>query len=83
MKKFTFFQKKRQPSSTPLWSTQVQGKSLEYKGEDIDSFLLEFECIEDEIVLLWNLSRLSWIDYQTAIAEVQQARQHFVRFAYH
>ena len=83
MKKFDFFRKKKQPASAPLWSKQVHGKNLDYKGEDIDAFLLEFDRIEDEIISLWDLSKLSWENYQRAIAELQEAKQLFVRFAYH
>ena len=81
MRKFLFFKKKEHPSA-PLWSKKVSNYFLQYDGGDVENFLSKFDRIEDEIIALWNGNKLNWSDYQRNIAEVEEARQLFVRFAY-
>lgn len=82
MKLFSFFQKKVSSSHLPLWSIQLLDEALTYHGEDIPDFLKKFDTIEDRVIDLWNINKLSWSDYQKKVAEVQEARQLFVRFVY-
>jgi len=80
---FSFFPKKKKTCSLPLWSKMVAGKYLAYHGGDIDTFIQEFDLMEDEIILLWGGNHLTWSDYQQRISEIQDAKQLFVRFAFH
>ena len=67
---------------SPRWSTEVHGETLDYNGEDIPTFLKEFDRLEDRVINQWEVNQLSWADYQRRVAEIQEARVMFVRFAY-
>lgn len=69
--------------STPgLWRCKLFGKEFIYYGGDIESFLQEFEKLEDQIITLWNNNQLTWAEYQESIAQIQNAKQQFAWFAY-
>jgi hypothetical protein len=82
MKLFSLFTRKDSRPFVPLWSMQLHGEAICYNGEDIPDFLKKFDNIEDQVISLWNINELTWKDYQRMIAEVQEAKQMFVRFAY-
>lgn len=82
MKLFSLFGKKGRLPFTPLWSMELHGEFICYNGEDILDFLKKFDHLEDNVISLWDVNELTWRDYQRMIAEVQEARQMFVRFAY-
>jgi hypothetical protein len=82
MRLFSFLRKKEK-DSCPLWSKEVHGEFLHYNGGDIPTFLKEFDRLEDLVINLWEINHLSWEEYQRKVAEVQEARSLFVRFAYH
>lgn len=67
---------------SPRWSKEVHGETLYYNGEDIPTFLKEFDRLEDRVINLWEVNQVSWQDYQRMVAEIQEARLLFVRFAY-
>ncbi|HEX8315366.1 MAG TPA: hypothetical protein VF609_10250 [Flavisolibacter sp.] len=67
---------------SPRWSKQVHGETLDYNGEDIPTFLKEFDRLEDRVINLWEVNQVSWEDYQRMVAEIQEAKLMFVRFAY-
>jgi hypothetical protein len=81
MRLFSFLRKKEK-DSCPLWSKEIHGEILHYNGEDIPTFLKEFDRLEDRVISLWEVNQLSWEDYQRLVAEVQEAKSLFVRFAY-
>ncbi|HUC82502.1 MAG TPA: hypothetical protein VMR70_16465 [Flavisolibacter sp.] len=81
MRLFSFLGKKEK-APCPLWSKEIHGETLHYHGEDIPTFLKEFDRLEDRIIGLWEINQLSWVDYQRLVAEVQEAKSLFVRFAY-
>ena len=80
MKMFSFFRKKDRLS--PQWSIQLHGEFICYNGEDISDFLKKFDYLEDHVVSLWDINKVSWKEYQKMIAEIHDAKQLFVRFAY-
>ena len=82
MKIFSLFRKTGKHPPLPLWSIHLLGESISYHGEDISDFLKKFDHIEDHVINLWDVNQVSWGDYQKMVAEVQEARQLFVRFAY-
>lgn len=82
MKLFSLFTRKEARPFLPLWSIQLHGEAISYHGEDIPDFLKKFDNIEDQVIGLWNVNELTWNDYQRMIAEVQEAKQLFVRYAY-
>lgn len=82
MKLFSLFSKKEVRPFVPLWSMHLHGEAISYNGEDIPDFLKKFDSIEDQVIGRWNINELTWKDYQRMIAEVQEAKQRFVRFAY-
>jgi hypothetical protein len=82
MSNFPFFNKKKTSSDFPLWTIHLHGKDLAYRGEEISIFLQEFDSMENEVIRLWEISRITWKEYSQMIAELQEAKQLFVRFAY-
>ena len=82
MKILSLFRKNGKQCQSPLWSIHLFGESICYHGEEISDFLKKFDHIEDHIISLWDVNQVSWGDYQKMVAEVQEARQLFVRFAY-
>ena len=82
MKLFSLFKKHGNPQYSPLWSIQLHGEAICYHGEDILDFLKKFDHLEDHVINLWDINALTWSDYQRMVAEVQEARQLFVRYAY-
>ena len=69
-------------SCPSLWSCELLGKQFDYYGGDIESFLKEFDKLEDQVIALWNDNQLTWNQYQESIAAIQDARQNFAWFAY-
>lgn len=69
-------------SCPSLWRCKLFGKEFIYYGGDTESFLQEFEKLEDQIIELWNTNQLTWNEYQNSIAEIQDAKQQFAWFAY-
>ena len=82
MKLLSLFKKNGNAPYVPLWSMQLHGEAICYYGEDILDFLKKFDHLEDHIINLWDVNKVTWKDYQRMVAEVQEARQLFVRYAY-
>ncbi|HVF82005.1 MAG TPA: hypothetical protein VM884_08730 [Flavisolibacter sp.] len=81
MSTFPFFRKKKDPPH-PLWKIRLHGKDLSYFGEEATILLQEFDRMENEVIRLWEISKITWNEYQQMVSDLQEAKQLFVRFAY-